>query len=106
MPRSYTKNIALFDGTSGDSTTTTSAWQMVADFDVLSVSWNTDTGTASRLTLEGSNDLGTTSAIANSSTLTGITVQGLYTVDPGVRFIRGIRNSNESLSIVRLNLQA
>lgn len=104
MPRSYTKNIALFDGSSGESSTFTTNWNQIADFDVISVSWATSAAVASRLTLQGSNDLGTLAAITDFSNLTGITVAGVYTVDPGVRFVRALRSSNESLSRVRLQL--
>ena len=109
----YTRRVAMFDGSSGQSSTYTSSAVLVGDYDNLSVSWHTDTATGSRLTLEGSNDDGFTAAITNWSVMTGITVAdqatatgGVYTVDPGIRWMRAARNSNESLSIVNLQLGA
>jgi hypothetical protein len=90
-----TRRLALFDGSSGQSSTFTSSWHLVADYDVMTVS----------LTLEASNDDGLTSAISFTSTLTGITADGIYTVDPGMRFIRALRNSNESLAEVFIQAQ-
>lgn len=100
-----TRRLALFDGSSGQSSTYTSGWHLVADYDVMTVSWTTDEGNASRMTLEASNDDGLTSSISFTSTLTGITADGIYTIDPGMRWIRALRNSNESLAEVFIQAQ-
>ena len=104
MTTFYSKRIPLFDGTSGDSSNFTSASHLVADFNQFTVSWLTDEADASRLTLWGSNHNGLDAALveANWSTLTGITGDGLFTVDPGMRWVRATRNSNESLAEVFL----
>lgn len=102
MTNFYSRRLALFPGTSADSSNYTSASWLAADFRQLTVSWTTDAATASRLTLWGSNDDGLRSALAEAdwSTLTGIVAAGVYTVDPGVRWVRATRNSNESLAEV------
>jgi len=109
----YTRRIAMFDGSSTQSSTYTSNAVFVGDYDNISVSWHTDTADSSRLTLEGSGDDGFGSAIVYWSVMTGITVAdqatvtgGIYTVDPGVRWMRAARGSEESLSIVNLQLGA
>lgn len=98
MPFMYQRRIALFDGTSGDSSNYTAGPHFVGDYAYISVSWHTDTNSASILTLQGSNDDGFGAAIVNWSNLTGITARGLYVLDPGVRWMRVLRNSNESLA--------
>lgn len=98
MPHMYQRRIALFDGSSGDSSNYTAGPHFVGDYAVMSVSWHTDTNGASRLTLQGSNDDGFRADITNWSDLTGVTLRGIYVIDPGVRWMRVQRNSNESLA--------
>ena len=101
-----TRRVDLFDGSSTQSSTYTSDWHLVADWNVMAVSWYTDETAASLLTLQGSLDDGLSSAIANTSTVTTVTVAGaIYTIDPGVRWIRAQRGSEESLAITQLQLQ-
>ena len=109
----YSRTVTLFDGSSAQSSTDTSVWALVADGERISVSWATDVAVASRLTLQGTNENGFDSAlagvasIANVSTLTGIVLAGLYTVDAGAKWLRATRHaSNESLSIVRLHIRS
>ncbi len=102
MPFQIQRRFALFDGSSGDSSNFTSAAQFVGDYAYMSVSWATDVATASRLTLEASNEDGFGSSINTWSTVTGITSAGIFTVDPGTRWMRGRRASEESLSIVEM----
>lgn len=100
-----TRRLALFDGSSGQSSAYTSSWFLVQDYDVMTVSWTTDSGDASRLTLDASNDDGLTSAVSFTSVLTGISADGIYTIDPGMRWVRARRNSNESQSEVFIAAQ-
>lgn len=109
----YTRRVAMFDGSSGNSSTMTSSAVFTGDYDNIAISWHTDTADASRLTLEGSGDDGFTAAIVNWSVMTGMvladqatTVGGIYTVDAGPRWMRAARGSEESLSIVNLQLGA
>lgn len=97
MPHMYQRRIALFDGTSGDSSNYTAGPHFIGDYAHISVSWHTDVAVASRFTLQGSNDDGFGASITNWSTMTGITVAGIYVMDAGVRWMRVQRNSNESL---------
>lgn len=101
-----TRRVDLFTGSSAQSSTFTSDWHLVADWSVMAASWHTDTTDASLLTLQGSLDDGLGSTIVNVSTVTTITVAGLYTVDPGIRWLRAQRGSEESLSIAQLQLQS
>lgn len=98
----YTQRFDLFPGTSADSSNVTSASYLVADYTLLSVSWDTDTTTASTLTLQSSNEDGLTASITTWSNLSGITQQGTYIVNTGFRWMRALRNSNESLSRARV----
>lgn len=102
MPFQIQRQFALFDGTSGNSSTFTSAAQFVGDYAYMSVSWATDVATASNLTLEGSNENGFDSSINTWSNMTTITSAGIFTVDPGVRWLRGRRSSIESLGICEM----
>lgn len=99
MPFQIQRRFTLFDGTSGTSSTFTSSAQYVGDYAYMTISWTTDEANASRLTLQASNDDGFQSAIANWSVITGIITQGTYTVDPGFRWVRAQRQSNESLAV-------
>jgi hypothetical protein len=104
MATTYTRRVSLFDGSSGQSSTYTSDWHLLADFEYLSLSWHTDTTAGSRLTLTASNDDGLGSSIANTSNVTAITVAGIYTIDPGMRWLRAERPSSESLAIVNMQV--
>ena len=107
MTNFQSRNVVLFDGSSAQSSTFTTASVLVADFDNLTVSWATDTTAASVYTIQGTNVDGFGAAIAEGdwSDVTAITAQGIFTIDPGVRWLRGLRNSNESVSISRLQLR-
>ncbi len=107
MTNFMSRNVVLFDGSSAQSSTFTTASVLVADFDNLTVSWATDTAAASTYTIQGTNvdGFGAVIAEADWSDITAMTAQGIFTVDPGVRWVRGLRNSNESLSISRLQLR-
>lgn len=101
--------VSLFDGSSAQSSMFTTEAQLVSDFDNLTVSWLTDTADASRFTVQGTNRAGlsgTSVTEADWSDVTGITGDGIFTIDPGVRWLRAVRNSNESLSIANLQLRA
>ena len=96
----YERHWQVFTGTSTDSSTYTSNPYLVVDAATISVSIQTaDTG-ASRFTLQASNDHGLNATIVNWSTVTAITAQGFYTIDPGARWHRWQRSSLESLSTV------
>ena len=107
MTNFMSRDVVLFDGSSAQSSTFTTATVLVADFDNLTVSWATDTTAASVFTIQGTNVDGFGAAIAEAdwSDVTGMAAAGIFTIDPGVRWIRGLRNSNESLSISRLQLR-
>lgn len=70
------------------SSSGTGDWHFVGDYRLLTVSIQSSTGSASRFTIDGSNDDGFQSAIAFSSVLTTLVNQGIYTIDPGFRWIR------------------
>lgn len=96
----YTQNIALFDGSSGQSSTqTTNAWG-VADFNTISFSWLTVGTAGSILTLQGSNEDGVLASIGTWSNLSRVVLAGAYNVAPGVRWVRFQRTSDESTARV------
>ncbi len=80
----YTKSQVILDSNSSG----TGQAVFVGDARLLTVSIQSSTGSASRFTFEASNDDGFQSAIAFWSTLTTITGQGIYTIDPGARWVR------------------
>ena len=98
----YTRNILIAAGTSSSSVTSPIA--LTADWNIVSLSWLTATTSASTLTVQGTLFSGVTATIpeAEWSTLTLLRAQGIYTVDPGARWIRVLRGSPESASTVWL----
>ena len=97
-----TARLVLFDGTAATQSTFTSSPFLVADFETLTLSVTTSDAAGSRMTLQASFDDGLRSAIAAASwsVITTVTVPGAYTVDPGLRWIRGLRSSLDSLGEV------
>jgi hypothetical protein len=94
----YSHRYVLFAGTSANSSTYTSSPILWADYEQGSVEWAD--GGNSELTIQGCNEDGFSASLVTWSNLTGITSAGLYTVDPGPRWIRALRNSADSLSQV------
>lgn len=96
--------VTLLEAASANSSTYTSEALLVVDYPhAQSISVITaDTG-ASRFTLQGTLEDGFAAAIDTDSwsDLTVITAGGLYTVDPGVRWVRMLRSALESTSTVR-----
>jgi hypothetical protein len=60
----------------------------VGDARLLSLSVVSSTGSASRFTISLSNDNGYQSAIVNWSVATVIVAAGIYTIDPGARWLQ------------------
>jgi len=77
------------------SNATTSNPVLTADYRDMSLSIQTSTGSASNITVQGSNADGLTSAIAEASwsNLTVIPASGVQTVDPSIRWMRVIRDT-------------
>lgn len=108
MPRIYERQWAAFDGSSGQSSTYTSNAYFVGDAGRLSVSWDTDSADASRLTVQISNDQGFTSAISFWTSGAVLTARGVGTVSNNTfsRWARVLRGSEESLAIVNIQFQS
>jgi hypothetical protein len=101
----YSRYLSLLTGNSANSSDVTSNAVLTADWNIVTLSWQTGTGSASTLTAQGSLSeglLSTSSPIqeAEWSTLTTLTTAGIFTVDPGARWIRVLRGSPESESTV------
>lgn len=95
MSRGYDRHKLVFN--SANSSTYTSNAILAADAATISVSWTTASGDASKLTIRASNDHGLDgTTITNYSTVTVLTAQGIYTVDPGARWLNFQRHSEES----------
>ena len=97
----FDRHWVVFDGLSATSSTYTSGTQLVVDAATLSVSITTQTAASSLFTLQASNDQGITAGVVNWSTITAITAQGFYSIDPGARWHRWQRSSLESLATVQ-----
>jgi hypothetical protein len=102
----YSKDQVLL-GTASDSSGTSPSI-FVGDCRLLSVSRVTSTGSASNLTISLSNDNGFTEAITNWSVVTVLPNAGIFTVDPGARWLRAERrnigissSSNETVVLNR-----
>ena len=96
----YQRRKELFEGTSGNSSTYTSAAQLVCDYAQMSLSWQSSGADASRLTIWATNEDGLRSSLNTWSVVTGLTAQGVYVVEPGIRWLRVTRQSADSLSEV------
>lgn len=82
--------------TSAATSTYTSNSFLAVDAATISISVVTTQNAASLVTIDGSNDEGITASITNWSTITGLTAPGLYTIDPGARWIRVRKSSIDS----------
>jgi hypothetical protein len=80
----------LLLGSASDSSGT-SPHIFVGDCRLLSVSVQTSTASASNVTISLSNDDGFTAAVGRWSTVTVLPAQGIFTVDPGARWLRAER---------------
>lgn len=101
MGRGYDRHNRVFS--SANSSTYTSPAYLAVDAATISVSWTTATGDASKLTIRASNDHGLDgTTITNYSILTVLSSQGMYTVDPGPRWLNFQRHSEESTATVLL----
>lgn len=98
----YERNTVLFN--SANSSTYTSGAMLTVDLATIALSVQTVAAAASRFTVEGSNENGFTEAIpaAAWSILTTLTVPGMFTIDPGPRWVRVLRSSIESNASVIL----
>ena len=96
------RNISILTGGAANNSAITSVSALVADWQIQTLSWQTVTDSASTLTVQGSLANGLTSAIpeATWSNLTALNAAGMYTIDPGSRWIRVVRGSPESASSV------
>lgn len=96
------KRYAFFDGTSARSATFTSNPFLVADYRQLSMSIITSDAQSSLHTVQASNEDGLRASITTWSTVTTITAQGIYAIEPGMRWLRVLRSSLDSLGEVFL----
>lgn len=98
----FGRRIEFFDGLSATSSTYTSTPYFTGDFAQMSLSWTTSDAQTSRLTLQGSNEHGLTASLTTWSNVTAITAQGIFAVEPGMRWLRCLRASDDSLGEVYL----
>jgi hypothetical protein len=102
----YSKRIVLFDGTSAASATFTSSDAFVGDYRYLAISVQTSDAAASRMTLTSSFEDGFRASLTTRSVVTTITVPGVYTIDPGLRWLRAERSSLDSLGEVAIQARS
>lgn len=97
--------VTILDGASANSSVRTSNAVLVADWEQISVSVQTSNALGSRYTVWGTNYEGQQSALAeaNWSALTGLTAQGLYIIEPGMRWLRATRSALDSQGTVLLH---
>ena len=101
----YSKRIVLFDGTSANSADFISDDVYVGDYDHIAISIQTSDAAASRLTLESSFEDGFAASLTTRSVVTTITSPGVYTIEPGLRWLRAKRSSLDSLGEVVLQVR-
>jgi hypothetical protein len=101
----YTRSTVVFDGTSANSSNRTSNPLLVTDAQQISASWITAVAVASNLTVQGSNDDGMSQGAATQiwSTVSVVAGAGIFTITPGLRWVRFIRPAVDSQSSVMLN---
>ena len=94
----YTKFKTLLD-TSASSVT--GGPTLIADLTQLTVSWITQVGTASTLTIQMSNEHGLNADFGTAawSHVTGLTAQGVFGVETGGRWLRILRASASSATV-------
>lgn len=94
----YTRRVVALDSTSANSATTTSNAVLVADWNAITISWVTQSASASLLTIQGTDADGFTATIAAGewSTVTQLSGQGVYAIEPGLRWIRAGRSAIDS----------
>ena len=103
-----TKRVVFFDGAGANQSTLTAGPYFVGDFETMSMSWSSSTAASSTLILTASNDDGLTAgtSIATYSTISTVGAQGLFTIDPGMRWLRAVRASADSTCVVILAARA
>ena len=87
----YTTVRQLYSSKGASDVTSEVVW--VGDADYLSL----HLPTASTTTVQGSNDDGRSSAIANWTDLQTLTTAGVYTIDPGVRWLRVLSTKTDAI---------
>lgn len=95
----YSRNKVLLDPS---ASTVTGGPYLIADMTQLSLSYVTQTASASNLTVQMSNENGLTAALVetNWSTVTIMPAQGFYGVETGPRWIRVLRASASSATVI------
>ena len=105
----FSRHITMLESGSTLSSTFTSNAFLVTDWNAITLSYLTQAAAASTLTVQGanSNGLNPTSITSNItegswSNLTVLSAQGMYAIEPGVRWMRCIRTSADSMALVQL----
>lgn len=98
----FQTNLTLHDSTI--SSTYTSNPILIVDYASMSLSYVTNVASASTLTVWQSNDHGLTTALTEPSwsVITSIRGPGIYTIDPGARWLRTTCPSLDSTSTIIL----
>ena len=105
----YTRQQTVLDSTSANSSTRTSNAFLVTDAQAISVSFITQVAGAQTMTIQGSNDDGLSAAGPNMntggvwSTISSVAGAGIFTITPGVRWIRFIRSAVDSQASILMN---
>lgn len=107
----YTRTSVVFDSSSSNSATYASPPYLVSDAAQISVSWVTVGTGASRLTVLGSNSDGlspgstltTGSGSPDWSLVSVVVAQGIFTISPGLRWVKFQRSALDSQATVQLN---
>ena len=97
----YQRRSVLFDSSSAASSTFTSRVHYMADYRIISAEIPTTLN--SGVSLEATNEDGFTVDLNSGgtwSTLTRITAAGVYSVDPGFKYMRARRQSTDSQAAV------
>jgi len=101
----YTSQTLVLKGGSADSSTVTSNPALVADAGQISLSITSVAAVASNWTVQGTNAEGSRAAIAEGewSTVSVINAQGIFSITPGMRWIRTQRPAVNSLASIVLS---
>lgn len=82
------------------ASTNTSPWVFIGDCRVASLSIQTQVAGASNVTISLSNDDGFNSAIQNKSVVTVMPSPGVFTLDPGARWVQAERASASTTTVL------
>lgn len=105
----YSRQLTVLDGSSANSSLRTSNAFLVADAQQISFSASTAAAVSGQtITVQGSNDDGLTvnAGALTFSTVSSVAAPGIFSITPGMRWVRFVRNAVDSQTSITMNYRA